>query len=35
MSVMNQPEPIILAWPLRKLFVYAELAATLSGRQFK
>lgn len=34
MSVLNQPEPIILAWPLRKLFIYADMAAALSGRQF-
>jgi hypothetical protein len=34
MSVLNQPEPIILAWPLTKLFTYANLAATMSGRKF-
>lgn len=33
MSVMHQPEPVIFAWPLRKLFFYAELAKVLSGRK--
>lgn len=34
MSVMHQPEPIIVVWPIEKLFMYAKLAAAMSGRKF-
>lgn len=34
MQVLHQPEPIIVAWPLLKLFTYARLAAAMSGRKF-
>jgi hypothetical protein len=35
MNVMHQPLPVVEALPLKKLYVLAELAAVMSGRQFK
>lgn len=34
MHVMHQAEAAIAAWPLAKLFTYARLAASMSGRKF-
>lgn len=34
-SVMHQPLPVVEALPLKKLYVLAELAAVMSGRQFR
>ena len=33
--VLHQPMPVIEAWPLRKLFVMAEMAKIISGRKPK
>lgn len=35
MTVMHQPMPVIEAMPLKKLFVFAGLAAAMSGRKFE
>ena len=35
MNVMHQPLPVIEALPLKKLFMLAHLAATMSGRKFE
>ena len=34
MHCMHQPEPIIMAWPISKLFIYARLSAALTNRKF-
>ncbi|WP_435626983.1 hypothetical protein [Candidatus Ferrigenium straubiae] len=34
MNVLHQPEPIVMSWPLPKLFMYAGIAASMSGRKF-
>jgi len=35
MHALNQPESIVATWPLQKLFMYARIAAELSGRKFE
>ncbi|BBE51779.1 hypothetical protein OYT1_ch2263 [Ferriphaselus amnicola] len=34
MSVLHQPEPVVMSWPLHKLFMYAGIAAAMSGTTF-
>jgi len=34
MNVMHQPLPIVKGLPLTELFVYAKVAAEMSGREF-
>lgn len=35
MHEMHQAEAVIARWPLVKLFTYARMSATMSGRKFK
>lgn len=35
MNVMHQPLPVIEELPLQKLYVFAQLAAAMSGRKFE
>jgi hypothetical protein len=35
MNVSHQPLPVIKAMPLQELFVYANIAAVMSGRKFE
>jgi len=35
MNVLHQPEPIVMAWPLPKLYMWAGIAAAMSGRKFE
>jgi len=35
MQVLNQAEPIVMSWPLPKLFMWAGIAAAMSGRKFE
>lgn len=34
MSVLHQPEPVVMSWPLPKLFMYAGVAAAMTGKNF-